>query len=156
MKLLIDTNIVLDYLLEREDYEAATELFRLAENNEEYECLTASAVTDILYILTRELIRRDREQEKTHKTRREILKEATHDLEEILSLFHILPVSESEIKEAFLLKWKDFEDAVQYLTGRRFGVDVIITRNGKDFKKSEIPAMAPREFLNQRLPKENS
>ena len=54
-------------------------------------------------------------------------------------------------REAYTLvtDFKDFEDAIQYHTALENGIDIIITRNKKDFKNSKLPIMAAKEYLNK-------
>ena len=74
--------------------------------------------------------------------------EAINLLANLFKTFRIASVSETNIYEALDLKWDDFEDCVQYMVGKNIHADYIITRNTKDFAKSEIKAMSAEEFLN--------
>lgn len=149
MKLLIDTNVVLDFLLAREGAEAAKEIFKLAEEHSEYECVTASSVTDILYTLTKANKERNHQNE-SGKTNKEIETESARMLSDFLTIVHILPVTEHDVKTAFSLGWDDIEDALQYSVAVSNDVDVIITSNVKDFENSNIPVKRPGDFLNER------
>lgn len=133
MKLLIDTNIILDQLLDRKPFSNESNiLFKMAEDKEAYEYVSASAMTDIYYLVQKEL-------KDTYETQRKI--------EDLLSLISILDVNNDDIREALNLHWNDFEDAVQYIVAKRNNVDYIITRNVKDFENCEIPVVTPVEFL---------
>lgn len=99
MKLLIDTNVILDMVLKRNDYEISMELFRKAKENGAGVYITASSVT------------------------------------------------EQDIREAFEQKWKDFEDCVQYITGRNNRMDYIVTVNQKDYKDAQLPVMTPAAWI---------
>ena len=134
MKLLVDTNVVLDILLRREPhYESAAKVVVLSEKGFIDCYVSASAVTDIYYISQREL-----------KNKESIISLLT----KLFETFRIVSVSEATIHEALGLKWDDFEDCVQYTSGKSINVDYIITRNTKDFAKSQITAMSPNEFLD--------
>jgi predicted nucleic acid-binding protein len=61
----------------------------------------------------------------------------------------IAPVTQTVIDRALNLNWNDFEDAIHYQAATAAGCEAIITRNGKDFKKAEIPVLTPQEFLDQ-------
>ena len=61
----------------------------------------------------------------------------------------IAPVLESTIKNALSLRWKDFDDAVQYVTARENEADCIITRNAADFELSAVPCISPADFLTR-------
>lgn len=134
MKLLIDTNIILDFLQKRKPYyEDASAIFQLSVDNEVIECVTASSITDIYYLVNKEF----KDAKKT--------KERIQDL---LELITILDVTNQDIQDAIRSEWKDFEDSLQYIVALHNSVDAIITRNTKDFSESSIPIYSPKEFLN--------
>ncbi|WP_026653378.1 type II toxin-antitoxin system VapC family toxin [Butyrivibrio proteoclasticus] len=148
MKLLIDTNVVLDFLEKRAGGEAAKELFKLAENDAQYECVSSSSVTDILYVVTKAMICTNRQKETVEQlSKSEVEVLARESVERLLSILHILTVSEDSIKDAFALKWRDTEDALQYVVAKENNIDVIITNNRSDFEASDIPLMTAQEFL---------
>lgn len=131
MKLLIDTNVILDLVLNRKNASESASLFRKININEESAFVTTSSVTDLFYIIHKE----------THDIN------VSYDImEKILRMVSIITVTESDIYTALMLKWKDFEDCVQYATARRNNIDYIITNNTKDFKNSVIPAILPKDF----------
>jgi predicted nucleic acid-binding protein len=68
-------------------------------------------------------------------------------IEDISAIFAIVPVFESTIKNALALRWKDFEDAVQYSTAKENGIECIVTRNKDDYENSDIPCVIPADFL---------
>ena len=69
-------------------------------------------------------------------------------LQELSDFIDILNVDQATVKTALKSGFKDFEDALQYHTTQsNTTIEVIITRNIKDFKKSEIPVMTPDTFL---------
>ena len=103
MKLLIDTNVLLDMVLKRNGYDISVELFRKIREQEVLACITASSVTDLFYIIRKE----------THDTERTYV-----IMENIFCLVTVLSVTEKDIRDAFGQKWKDFEDCVQYKIGR--------------------------------------
>ena len=133
MRLLIDTNVILDYLLSREGFrEQAKEIFDLVKYGEHFEVLSSSAVTDIFYHLNREFRNSFKAQEQ---------------IRELMKIVSILTVSEQDIRTALDMRWKDFEDAVQYAVALSNRVDAVISRNVRDFEGHEIPVMTPDEFL---------
>ncbi len=149
MKLLIDTNVILDFFENRTGAEAAKDLFKLAENDSQYECVTGSSVTDVLYILTKAMREANAKlPEAERKTKKEIIILARDKFESFLSIFHILAVTEKSIKSAFSLKWDDTEDALQYVVAKENLVDVIITNNIDDFECDDIKVMTAQDFLN--------
>jgi predicted nucleic acid-binding protein len=133
MNILIDTNIVLDILLQREPhYKNAARIIVLSEKGYIQSFLSASAVTDIFYIARKEL---------NDKAA------ALGLLKNILKTIHIASVTESSIHEALDLEWNDFEDSVQYVAGQSISAEYIVTRNPKDFAGSEIKVLSPEEFI---------
>ena len=133
MNVLIDTNVMLDILLQREPHcRDAAKVNVLAEKKHIRSYISASAVTDIFYIAKKEL-------KDTGK--------ATELLKNILKTTRIASVTENCIYEALDLKWNDFEDSVQYVAGKNILADYIITRNANDFANSRIKAISPTEFL---------
>lgn len=134
MRLLIDTNVILDYLLSREGFdEQAKKLFDLVKFKRDFEFVSSSAVTDIFYHLNRAL----------HNSF-----EAQDQIRELIRAVSVLNVTEQDIRAALRFRWKDFEDAVQYAVALANHVDAIITRNVKDFERTDIPVLTPGEFLD--------
>ena len=135
MKLLLDTNVILDYLGANEGFtDAAFALFQFAEERKDLKLVSSSAMTDIFYVLRRAVQDRELAIKKFASLRKRI---------------DILPVTGEDIDKAFARNWKDFEDAVQYTVAEKNGIDIIITRNVKDFEESEIPAMEPQTFIKR-------
>ena len=134
MKILLDTNIILDYALQREEFwETAEKVFLLTESEKNIEFVSSSAVTDIFYVLRKYYGDSFKAQEK---------------LSDIRKLVRILEVSDANIDYALALRWKDFEDAVQYAVAVDNDLDVIVTRNVIDFERNDIPVLTPAELLN--------
>ena len=123
MKLLIDTNIVLDVLEQREPYYAdSRQVMMLCETG---------AVANIVYIM-----------------RKSLDADKIQQIYEALSgVFTFIDLRAEDMAKASRMKWKDFEDALQAVTAGRIEADYIVTRNGKDFVDSSVPGMAPGEFL---------
>ena len=133
MKILIDTNVILDVLLKREPFcKAAIEVLELAKLNKVQEYVSASAITDIYYIANQTL---------RNKTAIKNL------LSKLVQIVSIASVSESEIKHALTLTWNDFEDSVQYSVASLQEMDAIITRNPNDYKKADIKIWTPDKLL---------
>ncbi|MCT4560482.1 MAG: PIN domain-containing protein [Crocinitomicaceae bacterium] len=131
--LLIDTNIIIDLLAKRDEfYSEAAQLFSLADRKEVQLKISSLSFANTNYILTRL---------KSPKEAREILRKFKV-LVEILNLDdRIIELAISDDK------FPDFEDGLQYYSALENSVDVIITRNKKDFKKSKIPVLTAREYL---------
>jgi len=133
MKVLIDTNVILDVLLERHPfYHNSFIIFKLVDQERISGFLSASGMTDIFYLL----------------------RKARHNsagvypiMDELTALFTVAPVNETTIANALALRWKDFEDAVQFTVAKEKGIDCIITRNAADYEVHDIPCMTPTEFI---------
>ena len=133
MHVLIDTNVVLDVLLNRYPFaHDAITIFKLPESVV-YKYISASAITDIYYIAYREL--RDKQQVK------DIIKR-------LLSVIRVADVSEENIFFALDADWNDFEDSVQNAVAESHNFDAIITRNSADFKKSNVNILSRKIFCN--------
>ena len=132
MKVLFDTNVILDVMLLREPFFKSSALL-LAEierkNIEGFVCSTT--VTTIHYLV-----------EKT-KGR----KVALSQIESLLKIFQVTPVDKSCLESALKSKITDFEDAVLNESAYREGLDGIVTRNEKDFKQSKLTIYNPEELL---------
>jgi len=133
MKIFVDTNVVLDVLLKQEPfYQNSFEIFQLAEEERISGCLSSASITDIFYLLRKKL----------HNAA--VIYSIMDDL---VALFSVAAVSDVTISSALSLRWKDFEDAVQFSVAKENNVEYIITRNKADFESSDIPCMSPAEFI---------
>jgi predicted nucleic acid-binding protein len=132
MKVLIDTNVVLDILLNNTIfYDNSMAVYVYAEQKYLTGYISASAVTDIYYIAGKSL----------GKT---IAHEA---IKKMLQVFQPAAVTGDDIYKALELEWSDFEDSVQFVVGEGLSVDYIITRNTKDFTSGNIPTVTPEQFI---------
>lgn len=135
MKILIDTNVILDIFQKREPFfpDSYQALHKAIEA--EYECLiSASASTDIFYML------------------RKFLKSVDQAKERIEQLSHLVifaDVQGTDIQTALMRTMTDFEDAVVDAVAERNCASYILTRNIKDFIGSVVPAVTPTDFLKQ-------
>ena len=135
MNVLIDTNIALDVLLQRELFFEDSQLVLLAAEQKYINgFISASAVTDIFYIANKVL--KD--------------KSATYSLlrEHLMGTVGIATVDSSHILKALNLEWDDFEDCVQFTVGESIAADYIVTRNPKDYDEGQIKALTPEELLD--------
>jgi len=135
MKVLIDTNVVLDVLLKRLPfYHDSFKIFQLADREHFQGCLSAVSMTDIFYLL-----RKDRHDSgETYKI-----------IDELTDLLSIIPVTKTTITKALALRWPDFEDAVQYTAAQENDITYIITRDEADYKTSDIKCMNPSDFITR-------
>ena len=132
MKVLIDTNVALNKLLQQPNfYNGSNAIFKLAEIGKIVGYISASAVTDIYYI-----------------TRKSLGKvSAIETMKELLSIYQPATVTDKNIYKALDLDWDDFEDSVQYIVGESLDLDYIITWNTSDFSKGNIPSVTPEQFI---------
>jgi predicted nucleic acid-binding protein len=132
MKILLDTNVVLDALLAREPFVViAREIFILIENKELEAYLCATSVTTIHYLMQRA----------TNKA------EADNLIATLLDLFEVAPVTKDILSDASVHNGTDYEDSVIYTAAKEVDVDMIITRDNSGFKNSSISVLEPSEFL---------
>ena len=133
MRVLLDTNVVLDVLLARRPFVvAASELFGLAEHSRIEGLLCATTITTVDYLLMQAIPRA----------------EAQQALRKLLALFEIAPVNRAVLEEALMSKLTGFEDAVLDQAGRLAGAEVVVTRNQKDFRHASLRIVGPDEFLS--------
>ena len=134
MKLLIDTNVILDVLCNRAEFmEDASKIFKLCEIKKVEGYISALSIPNIVYIMRKEL---DSEMIK------EILKTFS-------SIFTIVDLKAEDINKAANLDFKDYEDALQSVCAKRIKANYIVTRNIKDFSNSPITAIKPSELLER-------
>ena len=132
MKVLIDTNVVLDILLNRVPfYNSSAYIEVLAEAKIITGYISASAITDIFFIAKGTLGK---------KSTKEALKN-------LLSVFKPATVTDNHIYQALNLDWDDFEDSVQYVVGEGFSANYIITRNIDDYASGSISVVTPEQFI---------
>ena len=133
MKLFWDTNVMLDFLGERKPfYISAAKIATLADKRELRIIVSALSYATISYFLTKY----------------EGLKRTKDKLRKFKVISEICELDELIIEKGLNSNFLDFEDSLQYFSALRTECDIIITRNGKDFKKSQLPVMTPDEFLN--------
>ena len=132
MDLLIDTNIILDMVLQREKCQLVISLFKAIEAIGAKAYITATTVTDLFYIIQRS----------THDVKKTYI-----IMRNIFKLVSVLAVTDEDIQAALKKEWKDFEDCVQYTTARNNQIDYIITANIKDFEKAEGKILLPEQWI---------
>lgn len=133
-KVLIDANICIDAALYRKPFvDNALKIIERSQFGDFSGIVAAHSFDTIFYLL-----RSDLSNEQIYNFFRELRK-----------AFDVADVSQSVIDNALRLNWPDFEDAIHYEAARLAGCQAIITRNGKDFSKSELPILSPNQFLKQ-------
>jgi predicted nucleic acid-binding protein len=141
VRVLVDTNVVLDVLLDRRPFaEAATQVFALVEESRIEGFLCATTVTTVDYLLGQALAPA----------------KAREALQGLLNLFEIAPVNRPVLEQALRSGITDFEDAVLEQAGRLVAVDAITTRNVRDFEKSTVTVFDPLELISTVKAKESA
>lgn len=132
MKVFLDTNVMLDFLGERElFFENAEIIVNLADNDKISIFVSALSFATCNYFLSKKygnLI-------------------AKSKLIKFKIISKIITLEEVIIEKSLLSNFNDFEDALQYFSALKLNCDYIVTRNTKDFKFSDIITLTPTEFL---------
>jgi predicted nucleic acid-binding protein len=132
--LFIDSDILLDMLLNRDPFFAYTKYLLFESESRPIKLSTSSLViANINYILAK-------------KTGAAAAKES---IRKLVKLIHILPFESDIVDLGLTSKIADFEHAIQNLIAERYKCDVIITRNIKDYKQATIPVLTAEQFLRQ-------
>jgi predicted nucleic acid-binding protein len=132
MKVLFDTNVILDLLLDRSEFvDDASVLISKVDTNEIDGFLCATTITTIHYLL-----------EKSLNTT-----QAAKHIKTLLNIFDIAPVSSETLEKALNPKFVDYEDSVLHEAALAVDVDSIVTRDYSGFKNSKIPAYTPKELI---------
>lgn len=132
-KILIYTNILLDYLLEREPFfENAKEVILTCTEGNTKGCIAAHSISNMFFILRRDY---------DAKERREVLKNLCmiFDVEGIDKTKLLLGLENED--------FSDFEDCLQMECAKSYGAEYIVTRNVSDYSVSDIKAILPSEYL---------
>ena len=133
MRMMIDTNIILDVLLEREPFFADSKaVLDRCESREIQGFISASAATDIFYLVRKGLGSTE---------------DAYTALGHVLNIVKVLTVTNNDVNDAFLRKARDFEDCLLATCAKSNKCSGIITRNKKDFMEFDIALWSPEELL---------
>ncbi len=134
MKILIDTNIILDVLCNRKDFaEDSLKVFKYCETHQVTGYISALSIPNIVYIMRKEL---------DQNRIREILTSLT-------AIFSVVDLRETDLMKAAELEFGDYEDALQSICASRIKANYIVTRNIKDFTNSIVPAIKPSELFDR-------
>lgn len=129
---LLDSDMILDFFFDREPHSKYSSfVLSQIESNKINGYLTAGIISNVYYLLRQQ---------------------ATHDrvikkLNQLMTLTEVLIIDKKIVLTAMNSKFKDFEDALQNYACESFGkIDLILTRNTKDYQKSEISIMTPEQY----------
>ena len=134
MTVLLDTNIIMDALQERQPFDIEAKEILIRAQNKEFDCLfTANAAADIFYLYSKA---RD-------------IKSAISAMDFLLNHFGVVSVTHEDCKAALLLSIEDFEDALLVVCAQKAGTDYIVTRDDKLLSAtSPVKLVNPKDFLN--------
>jgi predicted nucleic acid-binding protein len=128
VKLLLDINVLLDVLLDREPWsEAASQLLSAVESTETQGFVAPHTLPTIYYVMAQ-------------SRNRSVAAAAVTDL---LRILDVAPLTKADYQEALALPITDFEDAIQAAAASKLGVDYLVTRNEKDFRGAAVPVSDP-------------
>lgn len=132
-KVLIDTNVLIDYLLEREPFfEAAKEVILSCADGKTKGCIAAHSISNMFFILRKDY---------SIKERREVLSN-------LCSIFDVEGIDRAKLLAGLLNEdFSDFEDCLQMECAKSYGADYIVTRNISDYVTSEVKAIEPKDYL---------
>lgn len=129
---MLDTNVVLDVLLERKAFvDDASAIVALVEAGTLTGLLCATTITTLAYLASKAVGKQ----------------QATKQIRQLLSLFEVAPVTRAVPDGALASKASDFEDAVLAEAALQAGAQAIITRNLRDFAHSPVRAHTPAQWL---------
>ncbi|MCP4137609.1 MAG: PIN domain-containing protein [bacterium] len=132
-KIFVDSDIILDLFAQRDPFHAyAAELFSLIDSGK-IRAFTSPIVFANLHYILRKLQNKN---------------QAIKSLQKLKALVNILPVDGKIIDLALASGFKDFEDSIQYYAAVENGIQYLITRNVKDYKKADITILTAEEYLN--------
>lgn len=133
MRVLIDTNVIIDALTSREPWKKSAEkIFLLSADYTIDMYITASSATDIYYLVRKYL----------HST-----EQAKQVMSKLYSFVGIVPVTGTDCVDALVSAVVDYEDAVVERATAKAGMDYIVTRNVKDFQKGMVKVILPDDFI---------
>lgn len=132
-RILIDTNILLDYLLIREPfYKDAEEIILVCAEGKVKGCIAAHSITNVFFILRKDY---------DAKERQEVLIN-------LCTIFDVEGIDKSKLMLGLQnVEFLDFEDCLQMECAKAYGAEYIVTRNISDYKISEVKAILPKDYL---------
>lgn len=138
MKLFLDANILIDFIMERPQFYSAAamivsyaveEKIKIAVSS--ISMVTANFISVVRCKMPEEVFRRK--------------------IDFLREYMEICSVDASDIYHSYDAKWKDFEDGVQYASAKRWGADFLVTRNVKDFEENDVEVISSEEICKRIL-----
>ena len=136
-KVFVDTDVIVDHLTDRQPYaNYSTLVFELHEQKRIQLYMSALSVNNIYYV-SRRLIGE---------------KKTLRLIDRLIDNIEVIGTTKTEIKNAFQTGFKDFQDSIQYSTAQTVkGIESIIRRNVKDYRKSKIAVFTPEVYVRTNL-----
>ena len=132
MRVVFDTNVLMDVLLDREPFaDASAQVMDQVVRGKIIGLMVATTVTTIFYLASKEAGRL----------------QARRQVEKLMALYEVAPVTRAVLEAALTSKSPDFEDAVLAEAALQAGAQAIVTRNLKDFVHSPVRAYTPKQWL---------
>lgn len=131
-KVFLDTNILLDFVTQRDGFDKACAILQLGEDNRIFLCSSFLTMANTAYVA-----RKGRTTEELYGV-----------LEGLSEMIDILSMDKAQLQDALRIKASDIEDVIQYVCARKNGCDMIVTRNTRHFLFSDIPVYTPSDFLS--------
>ena len=131
-KVLIDLNIILDFLNKRNFHEEAANIINMCVEKKLFGFIAAHEITTLSYFLLKE---------KKDKNK------AADIISALLDMFNIIPIDEKILREALFSPVKDYEDAVIEVSSVKNSIDYIISRNLGDFKSARVQVFTPEQYF---------
>lgn len=134
-RIFLDTNVIIDFILEREGAEDAANILQLGEEGEIELAVSFLTIANTAYI-----VRKGHTKEELYSI-----------MSDLSAMLKTLPMDEAQLQQALKQLAMDFEDMLQYQCAKANYCDMILTRNRKHFAFAEIPVLTPSEYLKNRL-----
>jgi predicted nucleic acid-binding protein len=132
-KVFADTDIIYDLLAKRDPfYLSAARLFTWADEGKIQIFISALSFTNIHYLLSKQ---------KSEAEAKQILRK-------FKALVHVTPLNDKILDLALNSEFSDFEDAIQYFSALQNEIEVLLTRNLKDYKKAQISVLTAQDYIN--------
>lgn len=137
MRVLVDTNVIIDVLQQRMPWsDAGNRIFLAVANQMMSGCLTSKEIADIHFF-----------SRKQFKGAENVDEQARTIVGKLMTLFEVLDTLGEDCKKALSIRNKDYEDAIMIATAEREHIDCIITRNPEHFNAAQVPVLSPEDFL---------
>ncbi len=133
-KVFLDTDVLIDFLTKRVPFEVeAMKLMEYGNRKKLRIYISSLCLSNIYYLVSRV--------ENKTKSREKI--------KGLLKLTEVLAIDKKIVEKAAYSEFKDFEDGIQNYCAEENGIKIVITRNVKDFNKSNLSIQTPKEFIQE-------